>query len=433
MVVEKETIGIGLLGIGVVGGGVAIVLSAKSARLEQKAGIPLKIKRVLEKDLSKHGTLGISKDLFTVNFDDIVNDPEIDIVIELMGGENPAFDFIKRSIAAGKHVVTANKEVLAKHGYELLKLANQYGVDVRYEASVGGGIPLISPFLNDFVANDLIAIHGIVNGTTNYILTRMSQENLDFGVALEQAQKLGYAESNPASDVEGLDAAYKLSIMATIAFDTEVKFDDVYHEGISRLMACDFRYARELGYAIKLLAIAKLVNNFIEVRVHPVFIPEDALLAKVLGVYNAIDVEGDLVGHVIFYGQGAGAKPTSSAVVADVVNIAEDLRRGIKPVPKLPAGKKYSIKPMLEISTRYYMRMNVLDQSGVLAQISKVLGDNRISISSVIQKETDISNKSAEIVVMTHPAREAAVQQALKEVRHLPVVKEINNVIRVED
>jgi homoserine dehydrogenase len=291
---------------------------------------------------------------------------------------------------------------------------------------------LIAPFLQDLIANDILAIHAIVNGTTNYILTSMAQEGLDFSTALKQAQKLGYAEANPANDIDGLDAAYKLAILATIAFSTDVKPENIYHEGISKLKARDFRYARELGYAIKLLAIAKQSDQSIEVRVHPVFIPEDALLAKVNGVYNAIDVEGDLVGKVIFYGQGAGPSPTSSAVVADVINIAQSINRGVECIPKLPFGDTNTIKPMADIETRYYVRMTVFDQAGVLAQISRVLGDKSISIASVLQKESDPSTHTAEIVIMTHTAREKAVQEALKEMKNLKVVKEVSNFVRVE-
>jgi homoserine dehydrogenase len=432
MVAAREYIGLGLMGLGVIGSGVVSVLANKTDRLTAESGYPLVLKKVLEKDKSKHGSIGLNKDLFTTDFEDILNNPEIDIVIELIGGENPAFDFIKRCIIAGKHIVTANKEVMAKHGYEILQLARDNKVDVRYEASVGGGIPIVSPFTNDLAVNDIKAILGIVNGTTNYILTRMAQEGLDFKIALQQAQKLGYAEANPENDIGGADAAYKLAILATIAFGTEVKINSVYYEGISKLEANDFRYSRELGYSIKLLAIAKQADGFIEVRVHPVFIPEDALLAKVNGVFNAIEVEGDLVGKLIFYGRGAGASPTSSAVMSDVVNIANDIYRGVKSIPKITSVKKYVVKPMPEIETRGYIRMRILDQSGVLAQISKVLGDNQISIASVIQKETDLSSKTAEIVIMTHPFKEAAIQKALMDMRKLAAVKEINNYIRVE-
>jgi homoserine dehydrogenase len=349
-----------------------------------------------------------------------------------MGGEHPAFEYMKEALTRGKHVVTANKEVMSKHWVELLTVARDKNVTIRYEASVGGGIPLIAPFQQDLIANDISAIYAIVNGTTNYILTRMAKEGLDFSVALKSAQELGYAEASPTNDIEGIDAAYKLAILATIAFGTEVKPDNVYHEGISRLQARDFRYAGELGYAIKLLAIAKRINNSIEARVHPVFIPEDSLLAKVDGVYNAILVEGDLVGQVIFYGQGAGPRATSSAVVSDIIKIAQDINNGKSSTPRLPFARGRKVIPMAEINTRYYMRMSTADQPGVLAQISKILGDNAISISSVIQKETDASTRAAEIVIMTHQAREQAVQKALKETKRLGVVKEISNFVRVE-
>lgn len=429
---HQKSIGIGLMGLGVIGSGVANVLLQKTNKLESEAGAYLNLKKILEKDVSKYGVLSLSRDIFTDNFNDILENREIDIVIELIGGEYPAYNFISELLKAGKHVVTANKEVLAKHGYELISIARRHKAGLRYEASVGGGIPLITPFLQDLVANDILAIHAILNGTTNYILTRMARDKIDFEAALKQSQRLGYAESNPANDIEGLDAAYKLAILATIAFGSDIKVSNIYYEGISRLKPRDFQYAGELGYAIKLLAIAKRKNEDIEVRVHPVFISEDSLLAKVDGVFNAIDVEGDLVGKIIFYGQGAGPLPTSSAVVADVINIAKLITQGIENIPKLPGRNKVNLKSMSEIETRYYLRMNVVDQAGVLAQISKILGDNTISIASVIQKEYEPSTQTAEIVIMTHPAFEKALQDALRKMQQLSVVKEISNCVRVE-
>jgi len=431
--VARRNIGIGLMGLGVIGSGLVKVLMDKPDTLAREAGSELVLKKVLEKDLSKHGSLGIERGIFTAHFSDLVEDTEIDIVVELIGGEQPAFDYIREAMAHGKHVVTANKEVMSKHWGELLTVARDHQVALRYEASVGGGIPLIAPFQEDLVANDISAIYAIVNGTTNYILTRMAKEGLDFSVVLKKAQELGYAEADPAKDIEGVDAAYKLAILATIAFGTEVKPENVYHEGISLLQARDFRYARELGYAIKLLAIAKRVEDSIEARVHPVFIPEDSLLAKIDGVYNAINVEGDLVGKVIFYGEGAGPRATSSAVASDIIKIAHDINSGMISIPRLPFASGRTVKPMADIKTRYYMRMSVADQAGVLAQISKILGDHGISISSVIQKETDPATQVAEIVIMTHPAKEQAVQQAIKEAERLAVVKEITNFVRVED
>lgn len=429
---NRESIGIGLMGLGVIGSGVAKVLLGKPETLTREAGSRLVLKKVLEREVSKHGALGIDRSLFTTEFRDIVESPEIDIVIELIGGEHPAFEYILECLKRGKHVVTANKEVISKHLTELQTAAGRHRVSLRYEASVGGGIPLIAPFQEDLVANEVRAIYAILNGTTNYILTRMAKEGIDFSAALRKAQELGYAEADPSKDIEGVDAAYKLAILSTIAFSTEIKPEQVYHEGISRLRARDFRYAHELGYAIKLLAIAKRTGQYVEARVHPVFIPEESLLAKVDGVYNAINVEGDLVGNVIFYGQGAGPSATSSAVVSDVIKIAQNINRGTASPARLPQGSGLKVKPMSEVETRYYMRMNVADRAGVLAQISKVLGDHNISISAVIQKESDLATQTAEIVIMTHPAKEEAVQFALKETERLAVVRKINNFVRVE-
>jgi len=432
--VKKQSIGVGLMGFGVIGGQVARVLIDNAEVLARQVGCSLilwKIK-VLESDLVKPQAGQIDSQLFTTDADEFFTHPEIDIVVEAIGGENPALEYLERALSGGKHVVTSNKEVIAKHGVKLLALAQQNRVGLRYEASVGGGIPLIAPFQYDLVANKILGIYAIINGTTNYILTRMAREGVDFASALKNAQELGYAEANPQNDVEGIDATYKLAILASLAFHTQVQPQDIYCEGISQLSSRDFQYAKELGYAIKLLAIAKQDNKSIEVRVHPVFIPEDSLLAKVDDVYNAVLVEGDLVGNVLFFGEGAGALPTSSAVIADVVSAAQDilLDVGTRAVWRLEPGK--IIKPVAEIETRYYLRLNVDDRPGVLAQISKVLGDHLISISSVIQKEADSVAQTAEIVIMTHPAKEAAIQPALNDLKQLTAVKEINNFIRVE-
>jgi homoserine dehydrogenase len=402
--------------------------------LAEQVGCPLVLRRikVLESDLSRPQAKELGLKLFTTDANEFFAQADIDIVVEAIGGEKPALDYLKRALSGGKHVVTSNKEVIAKHGAELFDLAQQHGVGLHYEASVGGGIPLIAPFQQDLVANKISGIYAIINGTTNYILTKMAKEGIDFPSALKSAQKLGYAEAEPRNDIEGIDATYKLAILASLAFHTQVRPQDVHGEGISRMDSRDFRYAQELGYAIKLLAIAKQSDNLIEVRVHPVFIPEESLLAKVDGVYNAILVEGDLVGRVLFYGEGAGAKPTSSAVIADVVSAARDVIIGAGSRLRWVLEPGKSIKPMAELETRYYLRLNVADRPGVLAQVSKVLGDHQISISSVIQKAVDIKAKAAEIVIMTHPAKEAAMQQALAELEHLPVVKEISNFIRVE-
>lgn len=429
----KETIGIGLLGLGVVGGGVAKALRGKGETIARQAGSRLEIKGILERDPAKGPRLNIEAELLTTEAQKIINNPEIDIVIEALGGESPAWEYIRDAMLTGKHVVTANKEVMAKHGVELLTLAAEHEVNLLYEASVGGGIPLISPLKQDLLANDISAIYAIINGTTNYILTRMGKEGLDFATAIKQAQELGYAEADPSNDVNGTDAAYKLAILATLAFHVEVRPEDVYYEGISRLAPRDFRYAQELGYAIKLLAIAKKEEHSLQVRVHPVFLPQDILLAKVDGVFNAVQIEGDLIGKVLFYGEGAGALPTSSAIIADVIYLAQSINLGLSPSLELWLDPNKVVKPVSEIETRYYLRMTVADRPGVLAQIAQTLGEHLISISSVIQKETDRMAQTAEIVIMTHPAREAAVQKALNEMAALEVVKEISNFIRVED
>lgn len=430
---NSESIGVGLMGLGVVGGGVASVLASKADAIAQQVGCPLALKAILVRDLDKKRPRGVPSSLLTTNPQRLLGDDSIDIIVEVIGGETDAYRYMGEAILRGKHVVTANKEVIAKHGPELMALAAKHRVDIRHEASVGGGIPIIGPFRQDLLANKISAIHAIINGTTNYIVTKMAAENVDFSTALKQAQELGYAEPNPANDIEGVDATYKLAILATLAFRTQVRPEDIYCEGISRLAPRDFRYARELGYAIKLLAIAKEEDNSIQVRVHPAFVPEHMLLAEVDGVFNAIQVQGDLIGRVIFYGQGAGSLPTSSAILADVIHIAQNIKLGLQPKPQPQFNTPKKMVPISHIKTRYYLRMTIADQPGVLAQISRILGDHSISIASVIQKEADPSAQTAEIVIMTHPARESAVQQALRESQALSVVKEIGNLIRVED
>jgi homoserine dehydrogenase len=429
----KKAIGIGLLGLGTVGSGVAEVLATRADSLAEQAGLPLILKKVLVRDVNKRRSVKVSSSLLTSHPEEVLSHPEVDIVIELMGGERPAKEYIERAVTNGKHVVTANKEVMAKHGYELFSLARKHNADLRYEASVGSGIPLISSFQQDLAANKISAIQAILNGTTNYILTRMAQEGLDFASTLKQAQKLGYAEADPSNDIEGIDAAYKLVILSNLAFRTKFVPQDVYCEGISNIAARDFLYAKEFGYAIKLLAIAKREDDKVEMRVHPVFIPQDSQLAKVDGVYNAVEVETDLAGKLIFYGEGAGSLRASSAIMADVLAIARNIYRGVNNVPELRLNQRVTIKPMSELKTQYYLRLNATDRPGVLSQISKVLGDNSISISSVIQKESDPVAQTAIIVIMTYPAKEKGMQKALKQLRQLPEVNEVSNFIRVEE
>ena len=429
----RSSIGVGLLGLGVVGGGVARALSEKSRTLQELAGCSISLRKALVRDLAKDRSFEIPRRLLTDSVADILDDPEVDIVVEVMGGHDPALDCILKAVSLGKHVVTANKEVMAQHGPDILTMARKKGVQVLFEASVAGGTPIIAPLLRDLVANEIVGVRAIINGTTNYVLTRMAQEGVDFADALAEAQDLGYAEADPTNDVEGIDAAYKLAILSTLGFRARVKDTDVFREGITRLTARDFQYARELGYTIKLLAIADKEGGAIQARVHPALVPSDVMIAKVDGVLNAIEVDTDLAGRVLFHGAGAGEKPTTSAVVADIVDIARNLAGNVVPPSPISLDETLAIRPMPELETKYYLRLNVADRPGVFAQIATALGDLSISIASVIQKEADEAAQRAEIVLMTHRAKEAAIQEALRLLEGLDVVNEVGNLVRVEE
>ena len=430
---SEPSIGIGLLGGGVVGSGVARVLIDKSETLGELAGRPLSLEGVLVRDAAKRRPNGPPAGLLTTEAGDILDNPRVDVVVEVMGGQQPALDYLLRSISAGKHVVTANKEVMARHGPDLLARALDRGVRVLFEASVAGGTPIIAPLTRDLAANEVAAIRAIINGTTNYILTRMAQQGVDFDAALAEAQELGYAEADPTSDVEGRDAAYKLAVLSTLSFRARVRDTDVHQEGISRLTARDFLYAGELGYAIKLLAIAGKEGGAVQARVHPAFVPQNVMIAKVDGVLNAVEIETDLAGRVLFHGRGAGSMPTASAVVADIIDAARSLAGDTAPPLALNLSEDVRIRPMSELETKYYLRLSVADRPGVLGQIAGVLGAMDISIASVIQKEADEVAQTAEIVLMTHRAREASMQQALRMLEDLEVVAAVGNMVRVEE
>jgi homoserine dehydrogenase len=429
-----DSVGVGLLGLGVVGGGVARTLREKADTISRRVGRHVELRGVLVRDPSRHtDASGLS---ITTDPSAVIDDPTVQIVVEVMGGEEPAHEYLMRAIKAGKHVVTANKEVMAKHGPGIVAAAAAKGLDVAYEASVGGGIPVIGPFKLDLLANDISRVTAIINGTTNYIITRMSQSGLDFATALREAQDAGYAEADPRNDVEGIDAAYKLAILATLAFHARVHPNDVFHEGITSLEPSDFRYAGELGYVIKLLAIGKLVEAGLELRVHPAFVPAHSMLANVDNVFNAVQVEGDLVGRILFYGRGAGSGPTSSAVVADVIDLAQRIEAGqVRPtLPDYEGGPRP--RPMADVHSRYYLRIVAADRPGVIGRIAGLLGERSISLASVIQKEdvqVSEGDRYAEIVFMTHEAHEAAVQHALAEIQNLDVVARVGSLIRVED
>ena len=425
-------INVGLMGLGSVGGGVAATLLNRSDALSDKIGLPIGLKKILVRDLGKTRDTAVPPELLTANPEDILDDGDIHVVVEVIGGVTPAEDYLKRALSSGKHVVTANKEVMAQSGPELFQLAEQNRVNLLFEASVAGGIPIVGCLMNDLLANDVFSIRGIINGTTNYILTRMAHENTDFHQALGEAQDRGYAESDPTNDVEGIDAVFKLSILASLAFHHRVSPQDIYRQGISSLEANDFRYANELGYAIKSLAVATLENGSIQARVYPALIPLDHMLAKVDGVFNAVEVEGSLCGRVLFHGMGAGREPTTSAVLGDLIEIARRMGVQGSPAPMVQKGRSLSVKTIDDLESRYYLRLTVADRPGVLAQISKILGDGGISLASVIQKDSDPDHNTAELVITTHPAREASLQNSLKQVSELDVVTRINNLLRIE-
>lgn len=421
---------IGLLGAGVVGGGVIRVLTENCREIAQKAGTQIMIKRVFVRDfeLSREDLRGLNP---TSDFSDVLEDPEISIVVELMGGVNPAFSCMRESLLAGKHVVTANKDVIAQHGQELFEAAEKGGAAFLFEASVGGGIPIIAAIKECLAANRFTEVMGIVNGTTNYMLTKMTEDGADYDTVLKEAQKKGYAEANPASDVEGLDSARKAAILASIAFNTRVVLSDVYVEGITGITPEDISYAKELGYVVKLLAIAREISDAgVSVRVHPVLLPKTHPLSNVNDVFNAIFVRGTPIGEAMFYGQGAGSLPTASAVVGDIISIARGIVAGSVREVGCTCFERKRISPIEETEAAYYARLLVDDRPGVLGAIAAAFGEADVSLASVIQ--TRKVKELAEIVVITHSVRHISIEKAKERLKGLSVVKKISNVIRVE-
>src|SRR5262245_47127686 len=420
---------LGVLGVGVVGTGVLSVLTRKRERIAAALGAEVVVKRALVRDLARERGRDFDPSVLTADPEAVLSDPEIEVVVELLGGEEPARGYIERALVAGKHVVTANKEVIAKHGYELLTIADGRGVNLFFEASVGGGIPIIRVLRRDLVVNEISQIQAIINGTTNFILSEMENDQ-DYLAALRQAQALGYAEPDPRNDVEGIDAAYKLAVLATLAFRSDVRPDAIHRAGITQLEARDFRYAREMGYVIKLLATARAVDGGIEAAVHPTLIPIDHHLASVKGVFNAVLIDGDEIDQLMLYGRGAGARPTSSSVLADVCAAVQDLVSGVSERVEFPARSRV-VRDFADTDARYYLRLLVAEEPGVLAQIARVLGDGRISIASCIQKETDDEAKVAEIVIMTHTARQSELTRALETIAALPITRKVSTCMRV--
>lgn len=433
-----KEIKVGLIGFGTVGAGVVKILQKNSRLIEKRMGAKIVLKKVADIDLKKDRGVRLKKGVLTREADEVIRDPEIDIVMELIGGIEPAKTYILKAIHHRKHIVTANKALLALHGDEIFKAAHRFGVDVNFEASVGGGIPLIRSIKEGLVANRIQSIFGILNGTSNYILTKMTEEGSSFKQVLKEAQEKGYAEADPTLDIEGIDAAHKLSILIRLAFGTPLRFEDIFIDGISEITPLDIQFGREFGYRIKLLAIAKMEEGRLEARVHPTMIPETHLLSTVGGVFNAIYIKGDAVGPTLFYGQGAGQMPTGSAVVSDLVELGRNIlvKASGRRVPLLSyqesAIEKVPLKKMDDLIMPFYMRFSAIDRPGVLSKISGILGKNGISISAVIQKGRQI-NGAVPVVMMTHEAKESSVHKALKEIDRLGVILGKTMFLRVEN
>lgn len=425
---EQAVRKIALLGMGTVGGGVYEIIERQKEEMPFKIGAALEVVKVLVRNKAKYADR-IPAEKLTDVWEDVIGDDSIDIVVEVMGGIEPARTYIKAALEKGKHVVTANKDLMAMHGHELLELAGEHHCDLLFEAAVAGGIPIIRPLKQCLAGNNITEIMGIINGTTNFILTKMKEDGMDFGEALQLATDLGYAEADPTADIEGYDAGRKLAIMASIAFHTSVTFDDVFTEGITKNTAKDMRYAKEMGCSIKLLGIAKNTETGIEVKVHPTMIPENHPLAAVNDSFNAVFVHGDAVDDAMFYGRGAGALPTGSAVVGDIMDVARNMLFHCNGRIGCSCYKNLPIKQIGDTTSRYYIRMRLEDRAGTLAAMAGVFAENDASIAILLQKET-IEN-DAEIVVVTHEVAEKKFMDAIKKFSSMEMVKEISSIIRV--
>ena len=425
---ELNKVKVALLGSGTVGTGVYKLINRQRKEMPYKVGADLVVEKVLVRDKNKKRE-GIDSSLLTDQWEDIILDDDIQIVVEVMGGIEPAHTYIKEALQAGKNVVTANKDLIAEYGKELLDTAEENGCDLLFEASVAGGIPILRPLKHCLAGNYLTEVMGIVNGTTNFILTKMAEEGMDFKEALALATELGYAEADPTADIEGYDAGRKMAIMASIAFNSRVTFDDVYTEGITNISSKDIQYAKEMGCAIKLLGVARNTETGIEVRVHPMLIPLDHPLAGVNDAFNAVFVHGDAVDDAMFYGRGAGEMPTASAVMGDIIDVARNIQFHCCGRIHCTCYKNLPIKKITEIESKYFMRMLVEDKPGVLAKIADTLGRNNVSIAQVVQKNK--INDLAELVVITDSVLEQNFADALTSIKGMDITKEISTVIRV--
>jgi homoserine dehydrogenase len=429
--VEKP-IYVGIMGFGNVGAGTYKTLLDNQTNIDRKVGRPIRVKKIADVDWTRPRPFGLNvpEKVQVTDARQLIDDPDIAIVVESIGGIKPSLDLVLRALRAGKSVVTSNKELVARHGKELFDAAAEGRIDLAFEGSVGGGIPIIRPLKSCLAGNRISRIMGIVNGTTNFILTQMSETGTEFADALAEAQRLGYAEPDPTNDVEGFDAAFKLTILASIAFETRVRVESIYREGITGLAARDMEYARQFGYVIKLLAIGAEIDGGLELRVHPTLLPQNHPLASVSGPFNAIFVRGSSVGEVMFYGQGAGPLPTGSAMVGDIIDVARNIRFGATGRVTCTCFDEKPALPIAKLETRYYLRTDVADRPGVLAAIAHIFGEEGVSLASVLQMGA--SGESAEIVWLTHGTRERQMQRSLDRIAALREVNKINSRIRVE-
>ena len=422
---------VGLIGLGTVGSGVVEILRRHGEDFRRRAGVDIELVKFADRNTARFADLGLPAEQCETEAQAVVDAPSIDVIIELIGGTGVAREVVLAALGAGKSVVTANKALLASHGEEVMAAAEANGVDILFEASVGGGIPIIGPLKHSLTSNEIRTVMGIVNGTTNYMLTRMAEDGLDYDTALAEAQAKGFAEADPTADVDGLDAAAKIAILSSIAFNSRVVMKQVPAEGIRALAPEDIVYAREMGYTIKLLAIARRTSGGVDVRVHPTMIPSSHPLASVNGVYNAIFVVGDSVGETMFFGEGAGSRPAASAVVGDLIEEARRIQTGCAPLVGCTCTEELAVRDIAELESEYYVRLAVADKTGVLAAVATVFGEHGVSIGSVIQKRAE--GGLAQIVYVTHQAREADVRSALAEIARLEVVTSVASVIRVEE
>lgn len=426
-----EKVKIALLGFGTVGTGTWQIINDNKDEIVKHCGYEIEISKVLVQNPTKKRNIDIPSEIYTSNFEDILNDDEIEMVVELMGGIDEAKGYILEAIKRKKHVVTANKALIANYGKEIIEAAENENVKFFYEASVCGGIPIIHSIKDSLTGNKIQEIIGIVNGTTNYILTKMTKEKVDFQSVLKEAQDLGYAEADPTADIEGYDAAHKLTILSSLAFNSPVNFEEVYREGISKIDKIDIEYAEQMGYVIKLLAIAKEKDGSVELRVHPTFISENHPLAAVNDSFNAVFVKGNAVGELMFYGRGAGDLPTGSAVVGDIVSILKNRHNPYNLTQFNISAPSKKIRKMDDVTCEYYVRLMVDDKPGVLGQIASCFGKNNVSLSSVIQKGENV--RPVALVFVTHYTSEGNVQNAIKEIKSMEEVVEVSNIIRLEN